>query len=192
VDPAAAAALCASAGAAVLARAKNIPAAQRDPFLRECVRVADYSGTLCLIAGPTDLARSFGAGGAHLSSTHSSLKPRPDGLLVGRSTHSLVELEGAHREQCDYAFLSPIYASTSKVGLEGRGLAFLRAATRVAKLPVIALGGVLPARIEDATMAGAYGVAALGPFASRDAGKHARMFLRALGRAEGLGEEPEG
>ena len=65
-------------------------------------------------------------------------------LLIGRSTHSIDELEQAAAEGCDYAFLSPIYASNSKVGLEGRGLTFLRSATRVATLPVLALGGILP------------------------------------------------
>ena len=183
VDPVAVAALCANAGASILARAKTIPSAARDAFFHECVRFANYSGVLCVISGEAELAERLGAHGAHLSANQPPVTDRAASLLIGRSTHSIDELEQAAAEGCDYAFLSPIYASNSKVGLEGRGLAFLRSATRVATLPVLALGGILPDRVESVRKAGAYGVAALGPFASREAGKHARMFLSEARRA---------
>lgn len=183
VDPVGAAVLCANAGAPILARAKTLASGARDAFYRECVRFAEYSGVPCVISGDIESAERLGASGVHLSSTHPTVSSRPAALLVGRSAHSIADLETATVEGVDYAFLSPIYTSSSKPDLEQRGLEFLRSATRVSDLPILALGGILPNRISDARQAGAHGVAALGPFASREAGKHARTFLREIRNA---------
>ena len=185
VDAVAAAALCANEGATILARAKTVPDDVRHAFYREAVRYARHSGARCLVSGDPEAALVVQADGAHLPSDAPLLVRLSDHMLCGRSAHSIADIERAATEGCDYVFLSPIFDSTSKAAVTGRGLGFLRSATRVSTLPVIALGGLTPERIADTRAAGAYGVAAIGPFASAQAARNARAFLRANRRAGG-------
>ncbi|MFT6395972.1 MAG: thiamine-phosphate diphosphorylase [Bradymonadia bacterium] len=182
VDPAAAAALCADAGATILARAKTVSVEVRAAFVGECVRLAMYSKVRCLVSQDTALARELGAHGVHLTSTQLAdvAELRAAGLLVGRSTHRIAELQTAEEEGCDYAFFSPVYRSDSKPGLEGQGLEALRAAALISTMPVLALGGVSPSRVASVRNAGAFGVAALGPFAAAAAAAAVTEYRRAL------------
>lgn len=188
VEPAAAAALCANAGAAILVRAKRQSLAVQRAFFGESVQFAIDSGTLCLISGAPELAIDVGADGAHMPANGPRFERTDERLLCGRSTHSIAEVERAAEEGFDYVFLSPVFDSSSKAGLLGRGLGFLRSATRVSPIPVIALGGILPERVEHVRAAGGYGVAALGSFASARAGVAAAELLRASRRAGGVTE----
>ncbi|MCH6563039.1 MAG: thiamine phosphate synthase [Myxococcales bacterium] len=57
--------------------------------------------------------------------------------------------------------LSPIYPTSSKPGAPGRGLVWLAQAVRGLGVPVLALGGLTPARTCEVLQAGAWGVAAV-------------------------------
>lgn len=182
VDPTAAAALCANAGAAILARAKTVSSEVRAAFVNDCVRFARYTDAPCLVSQDVGLAGQLSAHGVHLTSNQVAdvAELRSRGLLVGRSTHSIAELLAAGEEGCDYAFFSPVYRSGSKPDLDGQGVDALRAACLVSTIPVLALGGVTSQRVESVRRAGAFGVAALGPFAAEDAATTVREYRRAL------------
>jgi thiamine-phosphate pyrophosphorylase len=85
----------------------------------------------------------------------------PGGLAapVGRSCHNLPDLARAAAEGCEWATLSPIFASTSKPGY---GPALGPAALAGAPLPTWALGGVDEANAAECVRAGAAGVAVMG------------------------------
>lgn len=95
--------------------------------------------------------------GVHLAAADAVPAVRP--RLVGRSCHSSEELARAAAEGCDYATLSPIFASPSKPGY---GPALGVDALRDAPLPVYALGGVDPSNARACVDAGAAGVAVMG------------------------------
>ncbi|HVR99641.1 MAG TPA: thiamine phosphate synthase [Thermoanaerobaculia bacterium] len=118
-----------------------------------------------LVNGRLDVALAAGAHGVHLPADGvpvSALRRRfgPE-VLLGRSTHSVEEVERARDDGADYVTFGPVYATPSKqsfgppVGLE----ALARAART--GLPVYALGGVTLARLGEAAAAGAAGVAGI-------------------------------
>lgn len=75
-----------------------------------------------------------------------------------RSFHSLGELMACRDARISYATLSPVYDSISKAGYEGRDFSLPESTL----FPVIALGGVTPARIPDLKGRGFHGAAMLG------------------------------
>jgi thiamine-phosphate pyrophosphorylase len=123
--------------------------------------------TRLLVNGRLDVALAAGADGVHLPADGvpvRALRARfGREVLIGRSTHTLEEVERARDEGADYVTFGPVFATPGKgppVGLE----ALARAAT--AGVPVLALGGVTLERLEDLAAAGAAGVAAIRLFQS--------------------------
>lgn len=80
---------------------------------------------------------------------------------LGTSCHSLEDVREAERLGCSYLIAGHIYATTCKPGLPPHGLAFLRAVTAAAELPVYAIGGITPARLREVLAAGAAGGCAM-------------------------------
>lgn len=68
--------------------------------------------------------------------------------LLGYSAHELGELDAA-AGVCDFALLSPVWATTSKPGLPHLGVARAAQMTAVAKLPVVWLGGIGPEQVAE-------------------------------------------
>ena len=94
--------------------------------------------------------------------------PLPSIPPVSTSFHALEDL-GVCRGELDYVFLSPIYASISKPGHGGQGAAAavpdadaLASALAGSRYPVLALGGVTPARFPELAELGFAGAALLG------------------------------
>jgi thiamine-phosphate diphosphorylase len=139
---------------AVLLRARSLAAAARAELAAALRRVLDPADGLLIVAGTSDAA-------IHLSATQDFPAPRPS--IVGRSCHNAHEVDRAVAEGCDYAFVSPVYATSSKPGygppLGPTGLAALCRPG----LPIYALGGVMPKHVTECRHAGAHGIAAMGP-----------------------------
>lgn len=127
---------------------------------------ARASGALLLVNDRLDVALAAGAGGVHLG--RRSLAPAVarrfvgEGARIGYSAHSAAEVEQAAGEGADYAFFGTVYPSASHPGEATAGVEGVRAAARVATVPVIAIGGITPPRIAEVRDGGAYGVAVLG------------------------------
>ncbi len=62
--------------------------------------------------------------------------------LFGTSVHSVDELMLAQRFKCNYAIAGHIFESLCKVGLESRGVEFLKELLKLAKIPIYAIGGI--------------------------------------------------
>ena len=129
--------------------------------------VAKGSATRVVVNDRVDVAVATGADGVHLRSDSFSiaearrLLPRP--LLIGRSIHSPGEARAAH--DGDYLVAGTVFASPSKpdttalLGIDG-----LRAIVCATAAPVLAIGGITLARLDDVAAAGAAGIAAIGLF----------------------------
>ncbi len=94
-------------------------------------------------------------------------RPLPWGRLVGASCHDAASLRHAWSIGCDYAILSPVFATASHPGATPLGwAAFARAVDRIG-LPVYALGGLAPQDLDTARAHGAWGVAGIRSFGWR-------------------------
>lgn len=124
--------------------------------------------TTLLVNGRLDVALAAGVDGTHLPATGvplTALRRRfGPGVLLGRSTHTLEEVEQARRDGADYVTFGPVYETPSKAGYgPPAGLERLRAAARL-RIPVYALGGVTLSRFGEVAAAGVAGVAAIRMF----------------------------
>jgi thiamine-phosphate diphosphorylase len=96
----------------------------------------------------------------------------PSGFLIGRSVHAVEEIAAA--DGCDYVIAGTVFPSRSKGGSAPLlGIDGLRAVVRAARAPVLAIGGVTPARFGEIMATGAAGVAGIGLFLTFDSPKPA-------------------
>ncbi|MBX3463505.1 MAG: thiamine phosphate synthase [Planctomycetes bacterium] len=101
---------------------------------------------LLLVNDRLDVVAARMAHGAQIG--HRSLPPDVAREVVGPrsvlgfSAHDRDELEAAAAAGCDFALLSPVWATTSKPGLPHLGSARAAQLTAAARLPVAWLGGI--------------------------------------------------
>jgi thiamine-phosphate diphosphorylase len=137
-------------GAALAAAASRLAALARPPE------------AMVLVNGRPDVAAACGAGGVQLTAT--DLAPADAraicGGLIGRSVHSEDEARAAADEGADFVIAGSVYATPTHPDRTPGGLELIRGCLR-AGLPVIAIGGVTPARAAELRDAGAWGVATI-------------------------------
>lgn len=109
------------------------------------------------------LATEYAVGGIHLNSRHPDAPAMWQGR-VSRSCHTIEEI-AAHKSNCHYQFLSPVYNSISKSGYRSSFTTeqLLDARNkRIIDDSVVALGGITPDNVTSALSLGFGGVALLG------------------------------
>lgn len=154
-------------------REKNLSARDLVTLVSDVMEATVGTGVRVLVNDRFDVAIAGGAHGVHLTSRSipgDVVRSKcPADFLIGKSTHSLDEIEVA-RAFADYVFFSPIFETTSKRGvIEPKGLEGLRFAVEAAKpLPVLALGGISVGNAAAVAEAGASGVAGIGLFDDAD------------------------
>lgn len=103
---------------------------------------------------------------------------------IGYSAHSFAEVEET-APATDFVLLGTIYETATHADRAALGPRFLQGVCRAARVPVIAIGGITPARVAGALAAGAHGVAVLGGvWNDNDPAAGARGYLNALRAAE--------
>jgi thiamine-phosphate pyrophosphorylase len=117
-----------------------------------------------------DVALAAGAHGLHLrADSFSAVRARaavPPGFLIGRSVHSVDEVDRAgDAAAVDYLICGTIFGTASKPGVRPAGLGVLSAVCAKAAVPVLAIGGIQETRLPSVAHAGAAGFAAIGLFA---------------------------
>lgn len=110
--------------------------------------VADHHDVLFVLNDRPDLAVEVDADGVHVG--QDDMPPDqarqvvgPD-RIIGRSTHSVAEVDAAQGEDCDYFAVGPVSATPTKPGRDGIGLAPLHHAVEVATRPWFVTGGMAP------------------------------------------------
>ena len=85
------------------------------------------------------------------------------GKLIGVSIHTVTEAEAVDPAVVDYAVAGPAFETAEQAGLRP-GDRPQRSAeiARAARVPVLAIGGINPARVGELVAAGAAGVAVMG------------------------------
>lgn len=120
-------------------------------------------GALFIVNDRIDLALGVEADGVHLG--QGDLPPAlarrllgPE-RLIGRSTHSLSQLQQAIADGCDYVGVGPVHATPTKPGREPVGLEYVRQAASASPIPFFAIGGLERANLAAVCAAGATRVA---------------------------------
>ena len=116
-----------------------------------------------------DVALSLPVHGVHLG--RSSLPPEVarriagDELVIGASAHNLDEALEAQESGADYLFVGPVFSTPSKAAYgEPLGPARLEAIVRRVRIPVYAIGGISPDRLEALRHLPLTGVAMISAF----------------------------
>jgi thiamine-phosphate diphosphorylase len=130
---------------------------------RLSIRLSAHPSIRPTVNDRLDVALAVRAGGVQLG--RGSLPPAEARRLnaswwIGRSVHSIDEARSALAEGADYLLAGPVYATATHPEAAPLGLKRLAEIAGVG-LPVIAIGGVTPARVRDLRKAGAHGVAAI-------------------------------
>ena len=132
-----------------------------DAEVREAAAVARElcwaTGALFVVNDRPDLAVDADADGVHVGQddmTVQEARAAAPGLLVGRSTHTLEQVDGAG--DADYIGVGPVHATPTKHGRPAVGLDLVRhAASRHDIQPFFAIGGIDETNVAAIAAAGA-------------------------------------
>jgi thiamine-phosphate pyrophosphorylase len=145
-------------------------------------------GSLLLVNDRVDVAVALGAPGVHLGQR--SIPAAVARALLGRdavlglSVHGVGEADEESVRAVDFLVAGTIYTAGSHPGREGAGPGRVREIRGVCALPVLAIGGITPARVREVLEAGAHGVAVRGGvWEVGDPGEAVRVYLEELGGA---------
>lgn len=90
-------------------------------------------------------------------------------LTVGVSVHSLQSAVQEEKNGADYVMFGHVYRTKSKEGQEPRGMDLFKKCCTSLYIPVIAIGGITPDRVEDLSASKAGGMAIMsGIFSASD------------------------
>jgi thiamine-phosphate pyrophosphorylase len=131
-------------GSGLIYRHYHLPDAERLARFRVLRRIARARGHRVILADSALTAREWGADGIY--GAPRALAPRRAGLLHLATVHNPREIALANRLGADAVLLSPVFATRSHPGGASLGPVRFRLLARLAQVPVIALGGMTPAR----------------------------------------------
>lgn len=165
-------------GSGIVFRHYDTEPTQRHALFRQVRAIARRRHLRLLLADTPRLARRWGADGVHLAGSRARQSPLHRLGLGARSplprsvaAHGPGEVRAARRCRAGVIFLSPVFPTRSHPG--GRTLGphgFARLAA-LSGAPVVALGGMTPARFRRIKPLGAYGWAAIDALTGRPGGR---------------------
>lgn len=140
-------------------RAKVMPAAdflQLAHVTRSLTRSHDCN---LIVNDRVDIALACAADGVHLGQEdlplHAARKLMGD-KMIGVSTHEVEQAREAERGGADYIGFGPMFGTTTKAtGYSARGLAMLRQVREAVHIPIVAIGGITEANVNEVWQAGA-------------------------------------
>jgi thiamine-phosphate diphosphorylase len=170
---------------------------ERDLEARELARLTEQclaltAGTPCkvLVNDRTDVALGTGAHGVHLRADSIDAAvvrcAVPQAFLVGRSVHGAAEAAAvARRGGVDYLIMGTLFPSASKSPARSlTGLEEVARACRAVPVPVLAIGGITPERVDEIVKSGAAGLAGIGLFIPQPGIPFDRHLERCVGSVQ--------
>jgi len=162
------------AGGATLIQLRDKHAAPRDlyPQAEAALQIARKHDVQLIINDRVDVALALGAAGVHLGQTDMPVEAARrllgERVIVGISTHNLEQAKLAANMPVDYVAFGPIFKTSTKENPDPiAGLEALRGVrTIVGSLPVVAIGGITLANVEEAWKAGADAVSSIAALVS--------------------------
>lgn len=149
---------------AIILREKDLPPAELYKLACQVQTLCAGSKTKLLINSSVETALACGSHGVHLGFCSLPIEPARRVMpekIVGISVHSTAEALAAQNDGANYVVAGHVFATDSKPGQPGRGLAFITQVSSQVEVPVIAIGGISPANAASVIKAGANGIAVL-------------------------------
>ena len=171
---------------AVQVREKDLSAKDLAVLCRQLRNLTRDTGALLIVNDRVDVALAVGADAVQRTSTSIDVKDMRDiagrNLRIGASVHSLEEAVDAEAQGADWVVYGPVYDTPSKRAYGApQGLERLATVVRGVKIPVVAIGGITPARVGEVRAAGACGVGVIsGILAAHSPADETRRYLKEL------------
>jgi thiamine-phosphate pyrophosphorylase len=170
----------------VQVREKDLPAREVAALCRLLLPDVRRHGALLAVNDRLDVALAVGADAVQRTGNSLSVTDmrRVAGktVLIGASTHSVDEALKAETAGADWVVFGPVYDTPSKRPYgPPQGLRALERVAARCTVPVVAIGGITPARVREVCGAGAAGVAVISAILGAPSpGRATRLFLDAL------------
>ncbi len=153
-------------GMMIQTREKDLGTRELLRFVEAVHQLARPFRVPCLINDRVDLVLATKAAGVHLRADSMPAKEARkllgNGYLIGKSVHSAKEALQSEQDGVDFVVLGPVYETPSKQQYgPPLGIDVIREAVRHCTIPVYAIGGLTPVRVEHVMAAGAVGVAVI-------------------------------
>lgn len=168
-DPVDQAQRAADAGVDVIqVRERDLEGAALAALVTGVLRAVRGTSTRVVVNDRLDVALACGAHGVHLRSDSipatTARAIAAEGFMIGRSVHGAEEAARV-TPGVDYLIAGTVFATTSKPGWQPLlGIDGLRAVVSAVSVPVLAIGGVTPERVERIARTGARGIAGIALF----------------------------
>ena len=147
-------------------RAKEIEDDRLFALAVEFVKICKDAGVVSIINDRADIAIAAGADGVHLGQNdlpvEHARKLQMAPLIIGKSTHSLRQLNAACAESPTYVGLGPVFATATKPSAPAVGLEYVTQAMEVLAdtgVGHVAIGGITPDNVERVLDAGVASIA---------------------------------
>ena len=141
--------------------------------LKEAIAVRDLCrthGALFIVNDRVDLAMAADADGVHLGQDDMPVDVARSLIgadrLLGLSTHSLREVQGAMEEPVDYIGLGPVFSTAVKPDRAATGTALIEQAMTCTPMPLFAIGGINSSNLSELTAIGCRRIAVIGAIMS--------------------------
>ncbi|MBR5878232.1 MAG: thiamine phosphate synthase [Akkermansia sp.] len=141
-------------------RAKGVELAQVKAWAVAMQSICRDRGAIFVLNDYPEMAAEIGADAVHVGQDGGSLvevrRVVGEGVIVGRSTHSLEQAMQARQEGADYIGFGPLYPTGTKPGRKSIGLADITAAQEAAgDMPLFCIGGINENTLPSVLQAGA-------------------------------------
>jgi thiamine-phosphate diphosphorylase len=152
------------------------------------VRMAHQAGARLIVNDYADIAAAVDADGVHLGQDDLPMRDARKLLgakkIIGISTHSIEQARTAEAGGADYIGFGPVFPTSTKDAGAVQGLPNLSRINKSVSIPVIAIGGINHANIQDVMRAGATGAAVISAvFSAPDIQRAAQEMLRMIRKA---------
>lgn len=127
--------------------------------------LTEKNNTTFIINDYIDIALAVNADGVHLGQEDMPVKEARKIMgknkIIGISTHSLMQALRAQEAGADYIGFGPIFRTSTKDAGYPKGLKALEEIRKHIKIPIVAIGGVIPENASSVLAAGADAVAVM-------------------------------
>jgi len=129
-------------------REKEMTSAEMFRWGSELKAVTDELSVPLVVNDNVEVAVALEARGVHLGQddmhVDDARKLLGQDFWIGLSTHDLEQVDEAAELEVDYAGFGPVFATETKGYTQGLGPEFLAAAVAIARVPLVAIGGIQP------------------------------------------------
>ncbi len=188
---------CAGGGDWVQLRLKNLPKDEILQIASKCKSICMHYETKFIINDHVDIAMELDADGVHLGKNDADIEDARKMLgehkIIGATANTFEDIESLNSKGVDYIGLGPYKFTQTKenlspvLGLQGYETTIAQCRKNHIKLPIIAIGGILPEDIPMLINKGMYGIAISSYLAKKDnIGLETIQLLKTIGKSQSI------